>query len=162
MIQSRRRRGGNTWFCLLVLLFQGFAVATDGEGPEAALAARTRIQEIVDDFIVRLTLDAKVAISVVPKNPLMMSVQVDDSRTGFLMSLDEDFVSELTDSELQAAIAHELGHVWIFTHHPYLQTEALANQIAQRVVSRDDLVQVYEKVWSRLGTKGDLARFVGQ
>lgn len=161
MVVSRRRPGGYTWFCLLVVLFQGFAVAMDGAGPEAALATRTRVQEIVDDFMVRLTMNAKVSIAVVPKNPLMMSVEFDDSHTGFLMSLDEDFVSELTDSELQAAIAHELGHVWIFTHHPYLQTEALANQIAQRLVKRDDLVQVYEKVWSRLGTKGDLARFVG-
>ena len=161
MVVSRRRPGGYTWFCLLVVLFQGFAVAPDGAGPEAALATRTRVQEIVDDFMVRLTMDAKVSIAVVPKNPLMMSVEYDDSHTGFLMSLDEGFVSDLTDSELQAAIAHELGHVWIFTHHPYLQTEALANQIAQRLVTRADLVQVYEKVWSRLGTKGDLARFVG-
>jgi hypothetical protein len=22
-------------------------------------------------------------------------------------------------------IAHEVGHVWVFTHHPYLQTEKL-------------------------------------
>jgi Zn-dependent peptidase ImmA (M78 family) len=61
---------------------------------------------------------------------------------------------------LKSTVAHELGHVWIFTHHPYLQTESLANQIAERVVSRESLVQVYEKVWKALGTKGDLARFV--
>ncbi|MGH6691727.1 MAG: M48 family metalloprotease, partial [Gammaproteobacteria bacterium] len=111
-------------------------------------------------FMARLKLTEKVSISMVPKNPLMLSVEFDDTDTGFLLSLDEDFVNELTDDELRAAIAHELGHVWIFTHHPYLQTEALANQIAQRLVTRDDLVQMYEKVWSRLGTKGDLARFV--
>jgi hypothetical protein len=28
-------------------------------------------------------------------------------------------------------------------------------------VPRSSLVQVYEKVWRRQGTKGDLARFVG-
>jgi hypothetical protein len=50
--------------------------------------------------------------------------------------------------------------VWIFTHHPFLQTEVLANQIAQRLVPRSSLVQVYEKVWKRQGTKGDLIRFV--
>jgi len=61
----------------------------------------------------------------------------------------------------EAAIAHELGHVWIFTHHPFLQTEVLANQIAQRLVPRSSLVQVYEKVWKRQGTEGDLSRFVG-
>jgi len=136
-------------------------VAREGADPATSEATRTRIQEIVNDFMARLTLAEKVAISVVPKSPLMLSVEFDETDTGFLLSLEEDFVNELTDDELRAAIAHELGHVWIFTHHPYLQTELLANQIAQRLVPRDNLVQVYEKVWGRLGTKGDLARFVG-
>jgi hypothetical protein len=92
----------------------------------------------------------------------MVSVEsVDDGSDAFLLSMEEDFLDELTDEELQAAIAHELGHVWIFTHHPYLQTEALANRIAMRIVSRDSLVLVYEKLWKRQGTGGDLARFVG-
>jgi len=52
--------------------------------------------------------------------------------------------------------------VWIFTHHPYLQTEELANQIAMRAVSRASLERVYAKVWERGGTKGDLARFLGE
>ena len=65
----------------------------------------------------------KVAVSVVPKNPLMVSVEFTDTDTGFLLSVEEDFVNELTQEELEAAIAHELGHVWIFTHHPFLQTE---------------------------------------
>jgi hypothetical protein len=90
----------------------------------------------------------------------MVSVEFDDTDKGFLLSVEEEFIGELTDEELQAAVAHELGHVWIFTHHPYLQTEALANQIAQRVVPRASLVQVYEKVWKRQGTRGDLSRFV--
>ena len=51
--------------------------------------------------------------------------------------------------------------MWIFTHHPFLQTEVLANQIAQRLVPRSSLVHVYEKVWKRQGTKGDLTWFVG-
>jgi hypothetical protein len=108
-----------------------------------------------------LTMTHKVAVAVVPKNPLMVSVEYTDTSTGFLLSVEEDFVSELTQEELEAAIAHELGHVWIFTHHPFLQTEVLANQIAQRLVPRSSLVQVYEKVWRRQGTKGDLTRFVG-
>jgi hypothetical protein len=137
------------------------AVVLNGAGPESAQTTRARVREIVDDFMARLTLTERVTISVVPKNPLMLSVEFNDTEAGFLLSLEEDFVNELTDEELRAAIAHELGHVWIFTHHPYLQTELLANQIAQRLVPRDDLVQVYEKVWGRLGTKGDLARFVG-
>jgi hypothetical protein len=120
-----------------------------------------RIQEIVNDFMAKLTMNQKVAVTVVPKNPLMVSVEYTDTESGFLLSVEEDFINELTDEELQAAIAHELGHVWIFTHHPYLQTEVGANRIAQRLVPRASLVQVYEKVWKRQGTKGDLARFVG-
>jgi hypothetical protein len=58
-------------------------------------------------------------------------------------------------------MAHELGHVWVFTHHPYLQTEKLANQIAMRVVTRDSLVSVYRKLWEHGGTKGDLNTFLG-
>jgi len=62
---------------------------------------------------------------------------------------------------LSASIAHELGHVWIFTHHPYLQTELLANQIALKVVTREELERVYEKVWKDKG-KGDLKDFLGE
>ena len=58
-------------------------------------------------------------------------------------------------------LAHELGHVWVSTHHPYLQTERLANSIAMRVVSRDSLERVYEKMWARDGRKGDLLAFLG-
>ena len=161
MSLPRRRAVCFSSVCLLFLFFPRYVVAREEGDPATSEATRTRIQEIVNDFMTRLTLSEKVAISVVPKNPLMLSVEFDDTDTGFLLSLEEDFVNELTDDELRAAIAHELGHVWIFTHHPYLQTELLANQIAQRLVPRDNLVQVYEKVWGRLGTKGDLARFVG-
>jgi hypothetical protein len=130
-------------------------------GRDSANVMETRVQQIVNEFLDRLTMPQNVAVSMVPKNPLMLSVEFDDVDNRFLLSIEEDFVADLSDEELRAAIAHELGHVWIFTHHPYLQTEALANQIAQRLVTRDTLVQVYEKVFSRLGTKGDLARFVG-
>jgi predicted Zn-dependent protease len=67
----------------------------------------------------------------------------------------------LDDNELSASIAHELGHVWIFTHHPYLQTELLANQIALKVVTRENLEKIYEKVWKDRG-KGDLREFLGE
>jgi hypothetical protein len=49
----------------------------------------------------------------------------------------------------------------VFTHHPYLQTERLANQIAMRVVSRGSLAGVYRKLWERGGVKGDLQAFLG-
>jgi len=98
----------------------------------------------------------------VPSNPLMMSVEAPtDARQTFLLSVEASFFDTLTDDELEAAVAHELGHVWIFTHHPFLQTEELANKIAMRAVTRETLQRVYAKVWERGGTKGDLAWFLG-
>jgi predicted Zn-dependent protease len=92
----------------------------------------------------------------------MVSVEpVDERSTAFTLSIEQSFLVDLNDDELRAAIAHELGHVWIFTHHPFLQTEGLANEIARRLVARDNLVRVYEKVWQRQGTTGDLARLIG-
>ena len=99
-------------------------------------------------------------ISVVAKNDKLVSVERSkDRRETFVLSFDENFLSTLDDNELSASIAHELGHVWIFTHHPYLQTELLANQIALRVVPRENLEKIYEKVWK---DKGDLKEFLGE
>jgi hypothetical protein len=63
----------------------------------------------------------------------------------FTISFDKNFLSMLTAREIRAAIAHELGHVWIFTNHPYLQTEELANRIASRVIDIAELEPVYLK-----------------
>ena len=71
------------------------------------------------------------------------------------------YLELLSEAEVEAALAHELGHVWIYTHHPYLQTEQLANRIAMRTISRESLASVYQKVWQRLGEKGDLSAFLG-
>ena len=164
MLHSCRRSGSILAFCLLLLLFPGHISVPFAAGPERIIPNprdQQRIQEIVNEFMATLTMGHKVAVAVVPKNPLMISVEYTDASTGFLLSVEEDFINELTQEELEAAIAHELGHVWIFTHHPFLQTEVLANQIAQRLVPRSSLVQVYEKVWKRQSTKGDLTRFVG-
>jgi hypothetical protein len=104
-----------------------------------------------------------VTAAVVRTNPLLVSVEPQEGRhNAFVLSFEDGFVDELDDDDLRAVIAHELGHVWIFTHHPYLQTELLANSIALRVVSRQSLENVYDKVWERSGTKGDLVRFLGQ
>ena len=152
------------FYLLLLLLFPGHISVTFAAAPERIIPNprdQQRIQEIVNEFMAKLNMAHEVAVAVVPKNPLMVSVEYNDASTGFLLSAEEGFISELTQEEIEAAIAHELGHVWIFTHHPFLQTEVLANQIAQRLVPRSSLVQVYEKVWKRQGTKGDLSRFVG-
>ena len=163
MLHSRRRPGSTVTFSLLLLLFPGYVLKAAGPERVIAISAdQQRIQDIVDAFMARLPLRQRVSVSVVPKNPLMFSVEFDkvDADTGFRLSVQEDFIGELTQEELEAAVAHELGHVWIFTHHPFLQTEALANEIALRLVPRSNLLQVYEKVWQRQGTRGDL-RYMG-
>ena len=116
----------------------------------------------MDRFRHDLAITDKVHISIVARNEKLVSVERSKRRPGeFILSFDETFLSSLDDSELSASIAHELGHVWIFTHHPYLQTELLANQIALRVVTREKLESTYEKVWKDKG-KGDLKDFLGE
>ena len=59
----------------------------------------------------------------------MMSVGTSADASGaFQLSIEASFMDVLSDDELEAAVAHELGHVWVFTHHPFLQTEQLANR----------------------------------
>jgi hypothetical protein len=134
------------------------ATAQAENGP-AVRPDASRMQRLVDDYLSRLGMSAQVEVVVVPRNELMVSVQPVEGETRFRMSVEESFLHELSDDDLSATVAHELGHVWIFTHHPFLQTEAGANEVAMRLVPKDRLERVYEKVYQRLGTKGTLARF---
>jgi hypothetical protein len=155
-----------------------FAVGLVQAGPLVAAAApkrarqvkepprrpfeEARIQKVVDDVRKQLAIRQAVTVSIIERNPLMASVEPDRTLKGaFLLSLERGVAQKLSADELVAVVAHELGHVWIFTHHPYLQTESLANQVAMRVVTRERLEQVYEKVWKHGGEKGDIARFMG-
>ena len=147
---------------LIATLALATSLASAAECAPASAAAQEKLQSIVSDLKTRLSISVAVVVSVVPTDPLIMSVKPPDGpKDPFLLSVDAAFLDQLTDDELEAAIAHELGHLWVFTHHPFLQTEELANQIAMRVVSRDSLERVYGKVWARGGTKGDLNRFLG-
>jgi hypothetical protein len=149
--------------CAVVVCLFGsgrVARAQDASGDSPQLR---RVQRLADRLRVGLGIADSVQVTMVPVNRLLMSVEpVENGATrSFQLKVEEGFVSGLTDAELAAAVAHELGHVWIFTHHPFLHTEQLANDIAMRLVSRDSLEQLYERVWSRRGSKGDLARFFG-
>ena len=120
------------------------------------------LQDLTDDLRGRLEIKERVHVTLVDHNPLVMSVETLNGRSGpFVISVDREFIQELTPHEIEAAIAHELGHVWIYTHHPFLQTERLANDIAMRVVNRSVFEPVYEKVWSRTGIRGNLIEFLG-
>ena len=135
------------------------ALATSVSAQESESTQQSRIQHVVDAMSARLGIAEPVRVSMVPSNRLLMSVE--PAEHFFELKVEEGFVDRLGDAELTAAVAHELGHVWIFTHHPFLQTEQLANEIAMRLVERDVLAQLYDKVWKEVGFKGDLDRFLG-
>jgi len=120
-----------------------------------------RIRNLIAELKKQMGIDQQIEAVVVPKNELIVSVQPIREHKGiFKMSFEESFLNTLDDGELRAVIAHELGHVWIFTHHPYLQTEDLANSIAFKVVQQDALDRVYDKVRARNIVAGTLSAFM--
>jgi len=148
------------WMVGGVLLLCATRWAVAAEGPRSDRTAR--VQRVVDRVREALHIDDDVRVQLVARNPRVASVQPVVGRPGvYLLSVQRDFLEHLADDELEAMVAHELGHVWIYTHHPFLQTEQLANRIAMRRVSRDQLARVYEKVWGASEFKSDLAAFLG-
>jgi hypothetical protein len=134
------------------VLFQ--AVPLDESVPIATLRAR-RAQEILEGLRSELSIDQKVQIVVVPSDPFVFSVKrVNMQKDNFQLSMELGFLLELNEDELHAAVAHELGHVWIFTHFPFLHTERLANDIGRRVVHRSSFDKLYSKLWQYEGTRG--------
>jgi hypothetical protein len=154
------------WVVLLLCvstlhLMSPVSAAERGEGRDERDAEVERLQQVTDTLRRRLDILERVLVTVVDHNPLVMSVETLSGRSGpFVITADAAFIASLSDEELKAAVAHELGHVWIYTHHPYLQTERLANDIALRVITPDVLVPVYEKVWKRTGARGNLAEYI--
>lgn len=150
-------------FALLPLRLESFPGAAGGW--TAAGIERSEVvvlQELINDLRTRLQIVEQVQVMLVDHNPLVMSVETLSGRTGpFVITVDRGFISELSKDETEAALAHELGHVWIYTHHPYLQTERLANDIAMRVIDRSAFEPVYRKVWQRTGIAGSLIEFLG-
>ena len=143
----------------LFMLSRSVAAAPAGE-PSARVIEH--LQLIVDRLRIELGIPESVDVSIEPQVALVVSVEAPlDRGKPFRLAIEDRFLDRLSTDELDAVVAHELGHVWVFTHHPYLQTEKLANQIAMRVVTRDSLVSVYHKLWEHGGTKGDLESFLG-
>jgi hypothetical protein len=144
--------------CLTALcLFIGAARAAGADGAAEMVEREKHLQNVVDSLKTRLSIPDTVSVSIVPTNKLVVSVErAKNGSQGFTLSVEDGFIQRLSDDEVGAVVAHELGHVWIYTHHPYLQTEELANEIALRLVSRELLESLYDKVWARTGTKGTL------
>jgi hypothetical protein len=150
----------STYVLFLFTLARSVAAASAAGEPSALVAER--LQLVVDRLRVELGIPEDVDVSIEPQVALVVSVEPPLDRGGpFRLAIEDGFLERLSDEELDAAMAHELGHVWVFTHHPYLQTEKLANQIAMRVVTRDSLVSVYHKLWEHGGTRGNLESFLG-
>jgi hypothetical protein len=155
-------------FCVLALFVCLPSVPLDGASARVkdnkgrARAERTnQLQSVSDALRLRLGIMERVLVTIADRNLLVMSVETLGTRSGpFVIHADESFIETLTDEEIEAAIAHELGHVWIYTHHPYEQSERLANDIALRVINRAALEPVYGKVWKRTGIKGNLAEYI--
>jgi metal-dependent HD superfamily phosphatase/phosphodiesterase len=147
---------------LLPLRLDAVPALSDSLASNAEVTNVVNLQNLTDDLRARLEIEPRVHVTLVDHNPLVMSVETLAGRVGpFIITIDREFIRELKPEEVEAAIAHELGHVWIYTHHPYLQTERLANDVAMRVVSRAAFEPVYAKVWARTGIKGDLIEFIG-
>jgi hypothetical protein len=147
--------------CAFVLFTLTRSVAAASTGEPSALVIE-RLQLVVDRLRGELGIPESVDVSIEPQVALVVSVEAPiDRGEPFRLAIEDGFLDRLSAEELDAVIAHELGHVWVFTHHPFLQTEKLANQIAMRVVARDNLVSVYHKLWAHGGTKGDLESFLG-
>ena len=148
------------WSCALALIASTTSSAR-AEGDSRDEVAT--VQNLIDQLRVQLSIASPVTAAMVPHNPLLVSVEAaPGDKATFQLAFEDGFLDTLDDDELRAVVAHELGHVWIFTHHPYLQTERLANDVAMRIVSRATLERVYGKVWARGGLKGDLSKFLGQ
>lgn len=150
-LQTRRRCRRAVWISLLLQLSAGLIFT---EGKEEMNLRGQKIEHLIEVFSFRLGITPQVVVSMVPGDTLLASVRPTSTDAGvFEISFDPQFIQTLDDRELSAAVAHEFGHIWIYTHFPYLQTEALANQQALKLVSHDDLDRVYEKVRKWKGKK---------
>ena len=149
-------------FCLPSVQLDGARVREANTNGRARAERTNQLQLVADALRVRLGIMERVLVTLADRNPLVMSVETLGTRSGpFVINADESFIETLTVEEIEAAIAHELGHVWIYTHHPYEQSERFANDIALRVINRAALEPVYVKVWKRTGIKGNLAEYIG-
>jgi hypothetical protein len=163
-LQARRKpllrnswHGGHGKFFLILLWYSFTAFAQSENSAATSDGSAGHLAEIVHNLCARLQLNGHVEIRIDDANPRMVSSEpLTGAISGYRISFDRQFLEALSDDEIIAAIAHELGHVWIFTHHPFLQTEELANDIALRVVDRESMKKVYTKLWARTGTTGNI------
>ncbi|HXK61917.1 MAG TPA: hypothetical protein PLP42_18670 [Acidobacteriota bacterium] len=140
-----------------VLLLLAVSGRIAGEAGRLIPGEVQKLQAIADEFRARLRITQRVRIRVVVHDKRLVSVRKSPKEDDvFILSIDQNFLRALSPEEVRAAIAHEFGHIWIFTHHPYLHTEELANRIALQLVSQDSVKSVYLKVAQFGGMKQEL------
>lgn len=155
------RKGYAGWVtgALILLVAARWSFASDRPRVDERAS---RIQRVVDRLRDRFEIPDDVRVDLVSENPRVVSVQRSkDDRSVFVISVQESFLDALNDDDVEAMVAHELGHVWIFTHHPYLQTEQLANRIAMQHVTGEQLAEVYRKLWGTAALTDALQGFLG-
>ena len=141
---------------LLIAISQGPRAAS---GADEDVLLERKIAALIRNFSGRLGIKQRVVATIVPANEHLASVEsVERERDTYRIKFEASFLRTLDERDLNAAVAHEMGHVWIFTHFPFLQTESLANRQALKLVSRADLARVYDRVWKRKGERGDLSK----
>jgi len=150
-LRLRRHSIANLWsrgaLVFAFVFLSAVPVSTDFPGNVGQRTARAR--EIVNQLRAGLQIESDVQVAAVTYHPLVFSVEpLDKRKDHFVLSMEIDFLLMLDDKELHAALAHELGHVWIYKHFPYLQTERLANSIGMRVVPRENFEALYMKLWT--------------
>jgi hypothetical protein len=147
----------------LAFLFSLLTIPISKESPNIVVVKAHRAQELADELRPALSIDSPVTVNVVITHPLVFAVKpVDSQKSHYELSMEMGFLLQLDEDELRAAMAHELGHVWVFRHHPYLQTERLANTIGERLVKRDSFEKLYRKLWMYEGTPGvDMDQLLG-
>lgn len=143
---------------LLMVLAVGVTAAADTNGARSAAG----LQHLVDGLRARLGISQPVQVTIVETNPRVVSM-IPPASAGepFGLAVQGDFLNALSEDEIAAALAHELGHVWVATHHPFLQTERQANEIAMQVVTRYSLSRLYAKLWAMTSTEADLDHYLG-
>jgi len=153
MYSGQWHRGIFPALAVVFILLLARPVATDL--PITVRLRAKRAQEFVDQLRAALPIPNEIQIAVVTYHPLVFSVQpLETDKKRFLLTMELGFLLSLNDDELRAALAHELGHVWIYTHHPFLQTERQANIVGQRVVDRQNFEKIYAKLWTYEGASG--------
>ena len=121
-----------------------------------------RLDEVASGLAAALKVSGHVEVVVVMRNDLVVSVEpLAKPEDGYRVVFDQRFFDRLDNDEIAAALAHEIGHVWIYSHFPFLQTEALANEIALKVAPRKTMESLYNKLWAYTGVTGNIEELLG-